>query len=98
MYTGKEVNFFDMCHIDSVLPRQKYVHVYIEEKVGTLADTNEDEIAWIDEDETVRFDDVDIVYSTIRNTKTVRNDETVRIDGTDNIDETVRNDEMLGLM
>ncbi|KAK9017153.1 hypothetical protein V6N11_079636 [Hibiscus sabdariffa] len=84
------------------LPRQKYIHVYIEEKLGHLVDTNEDEIAWIDKDETVWFDADDNVDSTVRNAETVRSVETVRNDETvrnvENvrIDETVRTYETIG--
>ncbi|KAL4376844.1 hypothetical protein GQ457_02G019140 [Hibiscus cannabinus] len=88
------------------LPKQKYIHVYIEDKLDTLlthlVDTNEDEIAWIDEDETVWFDVGDNVDSTVINVKTARNDETVRkfenvrMDEIDNIEETVRNYQIVG--
>ncbi|KAL4308358.1 hypothetical protein GQ457_01G018380 [Hibiscus cannabinus] len=98
----------DMLTMLGALPRQKYIHVYIEENVGHLVDTNEDEIAWIDEHETVWFDADDNVDNTVRNAETVRsveivrNAETVRIDETvrnvENvrIDETVRTDETVG--
>ncbi|KAK8631685.1 hypothetical protein V6N13_028467 [Hibiscus sabdariffa] len=49
------------------------------------------EIAWIDEDETVWFDADDNVDSTVRNAKTVRSVENVRNAETVRIDETVRN-------
>ncbi|KAL4335956.1 hypothetical protein GQ457_07G018510 [Hibiscus cannabinus] len=98
----------DMLTMLGALPRQKYIHVYIEENVGHLVDTNEDEIAWIDEHETVWFDADDNVDNTVRNAETirsveiVRNAETVRIDETVRnvknvrIDETVRTDETVG--
>ncbi|KAL4348850.1 hypothetical protein GQ457_17G019440 [Hibiscus cannabinus] len=81
----------DMLTMLGALPRQKYIHVYIEENVGHLVDTNEDEIAWIDEHETVWFDADDNVDNTIRNAETVRSVEIVRNAETVRIDETVRN-------
>ncbi|KAK8641726.1 hypothetical protein V6N13_011104 [Hibiscus sabdariffa] len=118
MYTGKEVNFFDMCEIDTMsileiddmikelgyaTPYNLYwqkpggilkaeIHTCLHRrKVGDLVDTNEDEIAWIDEDETVWFDAGDNVDRTVRNAETIRSVETVRNVETVKIDETVRN-------
>ncbi|KAL4290832.1 hypothetical protein GQ457_14G019500 [Hibiscus cannabinus] len=141
IYTAKEVNFFDMCEIDTMfmleihdmikelgyatpynlywqkpggilkvsplrtdsdmltmlgaLPRQKYIHVYIEENVGHLVDTNEDEIAWIDEHETVWFDADDNVDNNVRNVEIVRSVEIVRNAEIVRIDETVRSVEIV---
>ncbi|KAK8683943.1 hypothetical protein V6N13_039986 [Hibiscus sabdariffa] len=52
----------DVLSMLGCLPRNKYVHVYIEENVRQKdAIENNSEPAWIDEDETIWFDDVDIV-------------------------------------
>ncbi|KAK8616093.1 hypothetical protein V6N13_017657 [Hibiscus sabdariffa] len=54
----------DVLSMLGCLPRNKYVHVYIEENVRQNdATENNSEPAWIDEDETFWFDDVDIIDS-----------------------------------
>ncbi|KAL4369679.1 hypothetical protein GQ457_05G019940 [Hibiscus cannabinus] len=76
----------DVLSMLGCLPRNKYVHVYIEESVRQKdANENNSEPAWIDEDETIWFDDVDIVDS-VRNDGSASNDEESEYIASDNQD------------